>query len=321
MYNTEFKERFLKEHVVNGKSYSDETKRVARILFNKIAKVEIDKQQDISEFDKSSFELVLKELKATTIRSLQNSISTIEQYINFVIETGKISKTKGNVASAYSKKGDISQFLDKLAEENMILSKSEIDSLSGHADNAQDGVVLNLLFDGISHKRKFIELINITINDVDEYRLQIKIPQLLDEDTGEILPPRIVPISKETLTMINAAMKEKKYASVKGKTNRSYKIADSQYILRGLRNNFQIKWENVSQRIIRFSDVNDYPYLNATNIAYSGQIHYARKLIEQEGLTIDEACKRIMKRFNINENESSFFYLKARIEKASKKFE
>ncbi|WP_437828606.1 phage lytic cycle repressor MrpR family protein [Niallia taxi] len=312
MFNSADKEAFMEY-----KGYSKETKRVTRILFGKIAKIEREKNQDIYEFDRQSIELVLNELKASTIRSLQNSISTIEQYINYAIHNGKISTDKGNVASFYGKKEDIAKFLNTSAEDNMILTQGDIYALGGYAENAQDGVILNLLFDGISHKRKFVELRNIRIQNVNEDTLTINIPQLVDEDTGELLPSRTVPISKETLQMINAAMKEKKYASVTGKTSRSYKIAESDYILRGLRNNFQIKWENVSQRIIRIADLEGYPYLNATNIAYSGQVHYTRELMQNQGQSIDEACRNIMKRFNISYNDAAFFYLKARVEKAT----
>ncbi|WP_404292631.1 hypothetical protein LG276_19860 [Cytobacillus kochii] len=312
MFNSVNKEAFM-----DYKGYSEETKRVTRTLFGKIAKIEREKNQDIYDFDRESIELVLKELKASTIRSLQSSISTIDQYIIYAIHNGKINTDKDNVARFYGKKEDISKFLDKSAEANMILPKAEVDALSGYAENAQDGVILNLLFDGVSHKRKFIELRNIRIQDVNEDALTINIPQLVDEDTGELLTSRTVPISKETLRMIKSAMKENKYVSVKGKTIRSYKIAESDYILRGLRNNFQIKWENVPQRIIRIADMEGYPYLNATNITYSGQIHYARELMDNQGQTIDEACRNIMKRFNISDNDAAFFYLKARVEKAT----
>ncbi|MBX9967230.1 hypothetical protein H7K06_06825 [Priestia aryabhattai] len=315
MFNASFKEDFFKEQ-----RYSAETKRVAKILFSKTCEIEYNYNQDIFSFDASQFEEVLISLKATTIRSLQNSISTIEQYINFATKKEKISKAKGNIANRYSKKEEIAQFLDKTAEEAMIFTKVDIDALSDYAENSQDGVILNLVFDGVSHKNKFLELRNIRIQDVDKDNLVLNIAQLVDGDTGEIYPPRQVPISSHTLKMIERAMDEEKYVSITGKSMRKYKVAESDYILRGLRNNFQIKWDNIPQRIIRIADMGGYPYLNATNIAYSGQIHYVRKLMK-EGLTIDEACSRIIKRFNINDNESAYYYLKARIEKANKIFE
>lgn len=312
MFNSADKESFMEY-----RGYSEDTKRVTRILFRKIAKIEREKNQDIYEFDQDSIELVLKELRASTIRSLQNSISTIEQYINYAIQSGKINNNRDNIASFYSKKEDIAKFLDASAEDNMILTQSDIYGFGRYAENAQDSVILNLLFDGVSHKRKFIELRNIRRQDVNEDTLTIHIPELVDGDTGELLPPRTVPISKETLQMIHAAIKETKYTSVTGETSRSYKIAESDYIVRGTRNNYQIKWENISQRIIRISDLEDNPYLNATNIAYSGQVHYTNELIQNQGQSVDEACRNIMKRFNISDNTAAFYYLKSRVEKAT----
>lgn len=316
MFHAKFKERFLDEHRVGDKPYAEETKRVARVLFGKIASTETYYNKDVYDFNSNQFEEILVLLKATTLRSLQNSISTLEQYIDFAIKEGRVSAEKGNVAFNYNNAKDITGFLDKKAQENMIFTKKDIDFLSGYAENAQDGVILSLIFDGVSYKRKFVELRNIRIQDVDMDNLVINIPQLVDEDTGEVLPKRNVPISNETARMIRSAMDEKKYASLKGVVKRNYSIAESDYILRGLRMNYQIKWENVSQRILRIAELENYPYLNATNIAYSGQIHYARELMEK-GLSIDEACAEMIKRFNLSDNESAHFYLKARIEKAN----
>lgn len=315
IYHSKFKERFLEEHrTVKGKPYAEETKRVARVLFGKVGKIENYYNKDVYTFDNNKFEEVLRSLKSTTKRSLQNSISTLEQYIDFAIKEGKAPVDKGNIATRYNTEKAIADLLDQKAD-NMILTQEDVYSLGAYSENAQDGVILNLLFDGVSHKRKFVELINLRIQDVDMQELVINIPQLVDEDTGEVLPSRQVPISEETARLIRSAMDEKKYASLKGATNRKYTIAESDYILRGLRKNYQIKWENVSQRILRIAELEGYPYLNATNIAYSGQIHYARELMKQ-GLTIDEACFEIIKRFNLSENDSAYFYLKARIEKA-----
>lgn len=49
-----------------------------------------------------------------------------------------------------------------IKEENMMFDKDEIMDMAMSADNAQDGVILVLLFDGVSHKNEFDELINLT---------------------------------------------------------------------------------------------------------------------------------------------------------------
>lgn len=321
MYNSEFKERFLDEHrvTVNGKEkpYSDETKRVAKILFKKVSKVEDDYKKDIYEFSPSQFEDALKELKASTIRSLQNSISTLEQYIGFTIQ--RINSKNQNVATLYNNKKTIENFLNKNAEENMYFSKLDINALAEGAENAQDGVILDLIFDGVSYKNNFLELRSIQLNHVNFDKMVINIPKLHDEETGEVFEPREVPISASTARMIKKAMDfEEKYVSLTGNSSRRYKIAQSDYILRGLRDNYQIKWENVGQRILRIAEIAGAKnYLTATNISYSGQVYYAMELMK-ESVSEDEAIAEIIKRFALSDNVANYHYLKNRLEIARK---
>ncbi|MGR5954323.1 hypothetical protein ACT7DP_30665 [Bacillus paranthracis] len=59
----------------------------------------------------------------------------------------------------------------------------------------------------------------------------------------------------------------------------------------------------------------EYPYLNATTISYSGQLHLAKELIEEKGVNINNAIIAVLKRFALPINNSSQFTLKNRIEK------
>ncbi|MEH7210211.1 hypothetical protein V7094_29070, partial [Priestia megaterium] len=299
-----------------GEPYAESTKRVVKVLFGKTAKIESDYNKDIYELDNNQFEEILLSLKAKTIRSLQNSISTLEQYIDFAIKEGKTKE--GNIATKYNNKDRISHLLDKKAEESMYFTKKDLDTIAFRAENSQDGVIINLLSDGLSHRHKFIELINLKKQHLDKLNMVINVPELVDPDTGEIYPPRQVPVSEATVKMIDRAMDlSEKYVSITGKNRREYKIAESDYILRGLRDNYQIKWENVNQRILRISEIEGYDYLNATTISYSGQIHYVKEYME-DGMDLDSAIKQVIKRFNLGDNEATFFYLKGRFEKAKK---
>lgn len=314
-YNTEFKELFLEQHrTKSGKPYAEETKRVNRFLFNKTAVIEKLYNEDLYTFDSVKFEELLKTLKATTIRSLQNSISTMEQYIDFAIKHKNLDQV--NIATQYNNRDSVDAFLDKKAEENMFFEKKEIDYLAEYAENAQDGVILNLIFDGVSNKNRFQELINIKESDVDYDSLVINIPEMKTGD--EISPARVVPISSTTARMIRKAMDfDEKYVSTKGLVSRSYKIAQSEYILRGLRDNAQILWNNVNQRILRIAKLSDHEYLTATNVSYSGQVHYAREKMA-EGKSQEEAIAYVIKRFNLSDNESTQFYIRRRMELAEK---
>ncbi|MGE6347957.1 tyrosine-type recombinase/integrase [Bacillus mycoides] len=295
LYNEDFKEEYLSK-------YKDNTRRVKRIIFEKSRTLELTYGKDLYDFNFEQLEEVLRSLKASTVRSLQNSIATIAQYTKFAIKNKKKSD-KINYIDGFTK-DRIEDYLDKVREENMIFPKEEIMSMANETENPQDGVILALIFDGVSNKNEFEELINLSEDNIDFDDKVIK------------LEDREVPMSQETALLVKDAIHEDKYQSISGERVREYKLADSEYVLRGLRNNKQIKWQNISQRIIRLSEQFGWEKtLTATNVSYSGQLYMAEELINGKGMDIDTAISVIIKRFGINDNPSAHFYLKERIEK------
>ncbi|WP_168898305.1 phage integrase family protein [Bacillus sp. ISTL8] len=294
LYNEDFKEEYLSK-------YKDNTRRVKRIIFEKSRTLELTYGKDLYDFNFEQLEEVLRSLKASTVRSLQNSVATIAQYTKFAIKNKKKSD-KINYIDGFTK-DKIEEYLDKEREENMIFPKEEIMSIATEAENPQDGVILALIFDGVSNKNEFEELINLSEDDIDFDEKVIK------------LEDREVPMSEDTCELVKDAIHEPKYSSTSGDRVREYKLAESEFVLRGLRNNKQIKWQNISQRIIRLSEQFGWEKtLTATNVAYSGQLYMAEELMNN-GMDIDEAISVIIKRFGINDNPSAQFYLRERIEK------
>lgn len=281
--------------------YQEQTTRVVKALFRKTAPVEKKYNKDLYQFNIRELEEVLKTLNAKTIRSLQSSISKIEQYIDFAYKEGRIS-TQVNLANQFDSKDKIKKYLNEDAEENMIFEKDDIMAMAEESDNPQDGVILALLFDGLSRKNEFEELVELTKDDVDFDFKKVN------------LDNRTISISHETKMLIEDALKEDTYYSINGEKVRKYKITEGNYILRGLRNKLKVKAQMISQRIMRIADKNAYKYLNATTVSYSGQVYYAKQMMDN-GLSIEEAINEVMYRFNIPNNNSSQFYLKSRIEK------
>ena len=102
-----------------------------------------------------------------------------------------------------------------------------------HSDNAQDGVILGLLFDGLSHRNEFEELTNLTKDQVDFDNCEIE------------LEDRVIPISHQTRTLIRHALdQDRKYVSINGETVRNYNIAKGNNIIRGVRNKSKVKGPN-----------------------------------------------------------------------------
>jgi integrase len=283
-------------------TYRESTARVVRALFRKTASIENKYGKDLYEFNIKEMSEVLYALKAKTIRSLQNSISTIEKYLEYAYNEGRLKyeKSLGNAFDSHEK---IEKFIDDDAE-NMIFDKEEIMAMAEDAENAQDGVILALLFDGVSHKNEFEELINLTKKDINF-------------ETKEInLPNRTIPMSQETTFLVKDALLIDTYYSINGERVRRYKITEGDYVLRGLRKKLQVKASIISERIIRLAEKFGYKnQLNATTISYSGQVHYAKEMLKK-GYSMDEVVDSILTRFNIPINNSSQFYLRTRIEKA-----
>lgn len=148
----------------------------------------------------------------------------------------------------------------------MLFDRDEIMAMAEEADNAQDGVILALLFDGVSHKDEFEELINLTEDDIDF-------------DSKEInLEDRTIPMSQETTLLVKNALNDDTYYSINGERVRKYKITESNYVLRGHKSEVQVNAQIISQRILGLAKQFDYEYLNATNVSHSGRLHYAENL-------------------------------------------
>jgi hypothetical protein len=296
-YDFELKSKFANK-------YPSNTKRVIMALFRRTAQIEKGKAKDLCNFNIEELSLVFKSLKAKSLRSLQNTISTVERYVEFAEKQGK-TDYKINYAKAFNSKKKIESLINKDAVDNMIFERDELMEMALNTDNAQDGVILGLLFDGVSHKNEFEELVELTIDDceLDEKKINLK---------GRQEP---IDISHETKMLIQDAYDQEKYLSITGETARKYKIAEGKNILRGLRGKAKVKSQIINQRILRIKEIFGYEYLNATSVSYSGQVDYAKRLIEIEGKSIDETIPMVLKKFGLSDNSSSHFYLKTRIEK------
>lgn len=304
IYQWEFKKKFLAK-------YSPETQRVYTVLFGKISKFEEQYGKDLYDFNLDEIRQVLKSLKATTIRSLQDKKSTIEQYIDFAIANHK-SEYKVNFAEGLNSKEKIDPLLDKEAVENMIFDKEEIMRMAMDTNNAQDGVILALLFDGLSHKNEFDELRELTIDRFNEDERTIRID--FHEDVNKEFN-RVIPISDETAYLIKRAYQQEKYESITGENFRKYTIVKGENVIRGLRGKAKVKGQIINQRLLRLKELVGNEQLNAKNIFYSGQLHFAKELFYKENLPVDEALPIILKRFAVPDNPMSRHYLKARIER------
>lgn len=293
LYQREYKNTYL------SSKYDDETIRATKQLFINSYNFEKKMNKDLYDFTHQEAEEFLYSLKIKTPDSVRNIISKLSNYLDYSIKQG-VSNNKINYYEELRK--DKSKFVDKEAEENMIFDRDEIMEMALNADNAQDGVILALLFDGVSHKNEFEELIELTKDDIDFDNKEIR------------LKDRTIPMRHETKILVEDALdQDRKYVSIKGEKARTYTVTRGINVLRGLRGKAKVKAQIISQRILRIADIYGYPYLNATTISYSGQINYAKELINEQNFSVDETLPLILLRFGIPDNPNSRHYLKKRI--------
>lgn len=311
-YNEKFKTKFI-ESMIN--EYTEESIKNIAIIFERTAPVEEKLGKDLYDFDTDEVAEAFVALKSKTVRSLQNYISKIKQYIDFAIEEG-VSAYKFNHATSYNSKRKIEKFVDEDA--NMIFDMEEIMDMAEYADNAQDGVILALTFDGVSFKDNYTELVELNEKQVDFENSVINLPERIEGDRK--VEARTIPMSSKTRMLVKRAIEDKTYVSITGEKSRTYKLAESNFILRGVRKGREkINWRNINQRIIRIAETEGKENLNATTISYSGQVYYAYQLI-RNGMNIEDAIDTILHRFGLAINHSSRFYLKTRIEQYIRNF-
>ena len=299
MYNAEFKEDFISR-------YNDSTQRVVRVMFKKTAILERAYGKDLYDFSLEEFQDVLKSLEAKTVRSLQNSIIRIRQYISYALER-KVTSVEANYADIFNSASRIEPFLSKKSEE-IVYTRQEIMTMAMHTENAQDGAIIALLFDGVNNKNQFHELVNLKKEHID-----------FNEQTATIHGEdgiRKIKMSTETCILVKDAIEQDEYISINNENYRKYEVCKSDYVFRGLRSNAQVKWRNINERIARIAKAND-EELNATNVVYSGQLYYLKNILNE--VTLEQGLRSTLDKFGLPINESSLHSLKKRYEKFGKK--
>lgn len=303
-YNYEEKMNYLDTH----SGYKEDTKRVLRAFFRKIGKLERELGKDLYDFNERELRKLFIFVKASTLRSLHNTVSLVGKYIDYAMSK-KLSVHTENFAYYFSSQEVAMKLLDKEANERIYLNRSDVMYMAKNSINEQDGVILALLHDGFSHKENFNELVNLKVSDID-----------WDMETAKITSRKngndIIHLSKETILLLKKAISTDIYYSISDGVEREYKMRETNYVLRGVRakhDEMKIAWRNINQRILRLSEFFDNDYLTATNIVVSSQIDTANELYLEDKDIGDRAIKQALEKFNFPYNKSSLFNLKKKV--------
>jgi len=222
----------------------------------------------------------------STFNSIKLTFSVFVSYIDWAIKMGK---TFSNVNPAISINNE--ELKTYLSKKKILFSKYELQDMLKKMVNAQDKVILQLLFEGVNGKG-LSEILNLAQSDIDWTNIKLNVN---DDKYGK----RTIKVSEVCLTLIKEAINQTHYQNKNGTSignNPELPLVKNNYILRTATTrveNFQRADKHlIYRRISTIADFFEYKYLTAKNIEKSGMIAMAvdlyqeRKKLENDELTI-----------------------------------
>jgi site-specific recombinase XerC len=225
--------------------------------------------KDLFEFNTNEIKDALINADHSTFNSIKLTLHVFEDYINWAIKSGK---TQSNINPILSIKND--ELKTYLSKKKILFSKYEIQDMQKKMVNAQDKVILQLLFEGVNG-HGLSELLNLTQSDVDQANQILK---LNDDKYGK----RSVKVSEKCLTFVMEALNQTHYQNKNGTSmgnNPELPLVKNNYVLRTattrVQNFKRADKHLIYRRISTIADFFGYKYLTAKNIEKSGMIAFA----------------------------------------------
>lgn len=304
MYNEETKKRFLEEFI-------ESTRVTYSRIFEYSEPMEELLGKDLYDFNLEEIEDILFSMNPKTFHSSHGNGRMVTSYISWAIGKGLRSHSINPLKSFGP------DYFKKFVDDNLklFISESELRRIEDACINAQDAVILRLLFEGVNGT-SYYELRTLK---KDAVSFDHSVLTLTNEDGTK----RELKVSDRTLNLIEKAIKEKVYYKNNGEgvladNVRDYAdLAENDYVLRPsitrVNNPFDpVSKSVVSRRVRAIADFFDLPYLVANSILKSGMIFMAKNLIKNDGMAVGTKMYRVIaKRFAVN----NFYSLKLYVTK------
>lgn len=312
IYNAEVKERYLNEMVEEGR-ISEETRKTYARLFKKLFEKESKMKKDLYEYTFAEMEDLLRSFNANNRSTVESYARVLSSYLYWAVENGLSEK---NVL-AHLKPTDFDSYL---VDEEEYFTEETIKMLEEQCENAQDAVILRLLFNGFSGK-ELSEIRNLKVTDIDKENMLIHLVNTLDVDReGNVIDfmERWESIDEYTLELIEDAIGENIYLKKNGNVNQddsghrvpdTAELVDNDYVVRATKNKDVDESKPASRhvpyrRILMLSEHYEMKSkINPKFIQRSGMIYYANQLIKNEELTTNN-LRKVAKRFNLRSHHN-----------------
>lgn len=317
IYNEEIKNRFLDKYKEGG----NKTYLYYRRVFEKSYDYEVMKGYDLFDFNILEIEQILKDLNPLTAQASETNGRVITAYIDWSIKPQSRSgkRTEDNPLSDKH-----SKYFAGLIDKNrkIYFTDKEIYAICEECENAQDAVIIRLLFEGVNG-RELSEISNLEKYDINWDTRELTVYETLGYD-AEGFPvraePRIVQVSELCLQYLKEAINQYDYVKRNGYMEENGNITPYTNLVK---NDFVIRasitktrsYDNYSEtsfdmpvdvqvmhrRIKTVARTTERDYLVAKNIFRSGVIYHLKQRYDMNNgkLTMQD-YKDVAKIFNIS---------------------
>lgn len=302
------------------KEFLDTQKKSTRIFYSYVLSLadEFELETEKSIFDlniENRDELLLVKFKNKSPGAFKSNLTPLKKYVDFCILKKLVRHNENRFATILPK--DYENYVNIQAMKNSYITKSEVRELQNGLINEQDKLILELLgwsIRGRTEKGNTLEeLTNLRVKDID---WDSNVLNLINND-GEF---RQMDVDDYTMDLLKVTINKRFYFYNNGlkkndlgvyeKSDKGAVINETEYVFRVPGKN---KFEKTNHqffegRMQRIQKRLEKPYLNISNLYFSGMIDYAKKLKEEKGELTKKDYIRINERFQFGEDGDKYRY-------------
>lgn len=298
MYNEQIKMKFID-------SYSTGTKKILNRIFKITQPSETDLDKDLFDFNREELRRVFFLFMAKTEYSSRANVTWVSKYIDWAIEEGYLDGINplDSVDTIWKE-----QFVNKSIKKYW--TDNEIYKIIADRVNAQDAVIVSLLFNGVRGIGNS-EIVNLMRNDVDSFN---KTLYLTDATESR----RCIQVSEQCIKLCEQALNEDGYEKKNGNASPDIKsptanLVDNDFVVKSVKTRTEHIYEAekniVHRRLANIAEEINEPNFSPMNIIYSGMLAMAKNIYIERGELKEEELFDVYKQFN-ETSEQSIYRLK-----------
>jgi len=261
---------------------------------------------------------MIARFKNTSVRSILKNVSIIKTYIDFCV--GKKFVLHGTNRLAMFTIQEAKNFVSKQALLNKIISKETLEDYKNLLYNPQDQLLLELPFIGVRGRTvkgcTMEEIINLTIDDVDEKNNMIR---LIQNDGKE----RYLEVEESTIDLIKEVYEQEFYVENNGMPTNNPRFSNprelqinkvERYILRVPSKDKMEIFNNslLNSRMRKMQIFLDNKYLKYTSLYESGMLNMAKNIYKEKGEIAKEDYVFICSRYNYGSGDPERYWTNLR---------